>query len=314
MPSRFAYERAVRDSELPPPTRHLALTLATWADVTTGIIPDEYMPSLTRLARATGLDRSTVRRHLDRLEAEGWVERHRPSVAEARRQKKRTRYRLLIPIGDDQADAELGAQNTGTRGTAPPTVEELGAQRPQVGGTQPPELGAQNTGTRGTAPLSSSKFPEVPYQSPRAGARATTTGKPSITEQLDAAAGAACAELGRRVGRPITPRWGRRVAMHILDSSRGVVDDPARYVAAVITRERDISRFLPTPTPSGKGAEEAFADADQDAPAPSGRPTLTVHQGGAEADDDVAASYRPDARAHAARARELLARGRKTAD
>jgi DNA-binding transcriptional ArsR family regulator len=233
VPSRFAYERAVRDSGLPPPARHIALTLATWANVTTGVIPDEYMPSLTKLADSTGLDRSTVRRHLDRLEAEGWVERIRPSATEARRKKKRTRYRLLSPLEADQGADELGAQNPKVGGTEPLTEGELGAQRPQVGGAQPPELGAQNTRVGGTAPPSSSKYQEVPYQSQRAGARETTTGKPSITEQLDAAARAACAELGRRTGREITPRWGRRVAMHILDSARGVVDEPDRYVAAV---------------------------------------------------------------------------------
>ena len=283
----------MRDSELPPPARHIALTLATWADVRTGVIPDDYMPSLTRLAEATGLDRSTVRRHLDRLEAEGWVERIRPSVVEARRKKKRTRYRLLAPLEVDQ------------------DADELGAQSPQVGGAQPPELGAQNTRVRGTAPPSSSKCQEVPYQSPRAGARETTTGKPNISEQLDAAARAACAELGRRTGREITPRWGRRVAIHILDSARGVVDEPDRYVAAVITRERDVSRFLPTPTPSGRGAEEAFADRAQPETPTGGRPALTVHQGGADA---TRAPYRVDAHAHAARARELLERDRKTAE
>ena len=53
MPSRFEYERAVRGSELPSLSRLLALTVATWADVSTGIIPDRLMPSLATLESAT---------------------------------------------------------------------------------------------------------------------------------------------------------------------------------------------------------------------------------------------------------------------
>ena len=49
MPSRFEFERAVRSSELAPLSRLLALTVATWADVRTGIIPDRLQPSLSTL-------------------------------------------------------------------------------------------------------------------------------------------------------------------------------------------------------------------------------------------------------------------------
>lgn len=36
MPGRLEYERAIRRSNLPWQSRHLALTIATWADLETG--------------------------------------------------------------------------------------------------------------------------------------------------------------------------------------------------------------------------------------------------------------------------------------
>lgn len=163
MPSRFEYERAIRDSELPPLSRLLTLTLATWADVKTGIIPARLTPSLSMLESATGMDRSTVRRHLNKLEADGWVGRDRPAVAEARSKKARTQYSITIPKGVTVPESdgyELGAENTGARGTQPLVEPGLGAQRPMTRGTQPLELGAENPITRGTVPLSSSYGPK----------------------------------------------------------------------------------------------------------------------------------------------------------
>jgi DNA-binding MarR family transcriptional regulator len=90
MPSRFEYERAVRSSDLPSLSRLLALTVATWADVRTGVIPDRLQPSLTTLESATGMARASVRTHLNKLEAGGWLGRERPPVAAARAEKART--------------------------------------------------------------------------------------------------------------------------------------------------------------------------------------------------------------------------------
>lgn len=163
MPSRFEYERAIRDSDLPPLSRLLTLTLATWADVKTGIIPARLTPSLSMLESATGMDRSTVRRHLNKLEAEGWVGRSRPTVADARSKKARTQYAITIPKGVAVSESdgyELEAESTEARGTQPLAEPGLGAQRPMTRGTQPLELGAENPMTRGTVPLSSSYGPK----------------------------------------------------------------------------------------------------------------------------------------------------------
>lgn len=162
MPSRFEYERAVRSSTLPGLSRLVLFTLATWADVKTGIIPDQLNPSLTVLAEGAGMDRSTVRRHLNALEEAGWVGRKRPKVADARAEKARTHYRLTLPKGvtvPDSEGIELGAQDPKAGGTLPLDGSELGAQDPQPRGTLPLELGALCTTTRGTVPLSSSLSP-----------------------------------------------------------------------------------------------------------------------------------------------------------
>ena len=163
MPSRFEYERAIRGSELPPLSRLLTLTLATWADVKTGIIPARLTPSLSMLESATGMDRSTVRRHLNKLEADGWVGRNRPAVADARSKKARTQYTITIPMGVTVPESDgygLGAEDAEARGTEPLVEPGLGAQRPMARGIEPLELGAENPMARGTVPLSSSYGPK----------------------------------------------------------------------------------------------------------------------------------------------------------
>ncbi|HEX6518301.1 MAG TPA: hypothetical protein VF049_22260 [Nocardioidaceae bacterium] len=161
MPSRFEYERAIRASELKPPSRHLGLTIATWADVRTGIIPDRLQPSLTVLERTTGLSRATVRTHLTLLEKGGWLDRDRPSVAKARADKETTKYRLLVPKTvvlpvEDDSEARAGAA----------LVEEpLGQELPQPRAGAALELGQELTPSRAGAALSSYRStngPEVP--------------------------------------------------------------------------------------------------------------------------------------------------------
>lgn len=163
MPSRFEYERAIRASDLPSLARLTALTLATWADAKTGVIPDRMMPSLTTLEAATGMSRGAVRKHLDRLEEDGWVERKRPSVAAARSKKARTRYRLLIPRGTvvpDSPENELGHEKTETR--APHALEPsvngsgLGHEVPQARARDALALGHEVTPSRARGALKSS--------------------------------------------------------------------------------------------------------------------------------------------------------------
>jgi len=99
---RWAFERAVLASELPAPARHILLTLAVVADWPAGTTPADHTPSLTKLCDITGLGRSTVARELNRSEEQGWVDRMRPAIARARREKDRTRYRLHQPASPTQ--------------------------------------------------------------------------------------------------------------------------------------------------------------------------------------------------------------------
>ena len=95
---RWRVEDAVKASQLSPTARHVLLTLLTYVDVATGVIPYGRSPSLTNLTRDTGYARSTVAKHLELLAAWGWLDRAPPAVAEQLRGGK-TRYRLLLPPG-----------------------------------------------------------------------------------------------------------------------------------------------------------------------------------------------------------------------
>lgn len=162
MPTRFEYERAIRASELKPPSRHLGLTIATWADVRTGIIPDRLQPSLTVLERATGLSRGAIRTHLDHLEEGGWLHRNRPTVAKARADKETTKYRLLIP-----KTVSLPVEDEPETRAGDALVDEtLGQEMPQPRAGDALELGQEMPWARAGDALSSSSSSEssVEYQ------------------------------------------------------------------------------------------------------------------------------------------------------
>ncbi|MEV4830645.1 MarR family transcriptional regulator [Micromonospora sp. NPDC049257] len=147
MAERWAVERAVRDAEcrLSPSGRHLILTLLTWTDTATAVIPPQFSPSLTDLERATGMARSTITVWLNRLEELGWVTRFRPRVDDARRKRARTAYRLRIP----------------PRPVAGSTTElELVRQPDRTGPTTGPD---SNTKRRPTARGSSNTSQSHPY-------------------------------------------------------------------------------------------------------------------------------------------------------
>ncbi|GAA4439588.1 hypothetical protein [Phytohabitans houttuyneae] len=103
MPDIWAFMRAVRNSDLSHPVKHVLLTLASLADPATGVIPERFTPSLTDLSRMTSLGRSTVAESLKAVDVEnsengeGWVKRVQPSMKDARMNKAKTQYALLVP-------------------------------------------------------------------------------------------------------------------------------------------------------------------------------------------------------------------------
>jgi hypothetical protein len=160
MPGRLEYERAIRRSDLPPPSRHLALTIATWADMHTGVIPEQFQPSLGTLVVSTGLDRKTVRTHLDRLEDGKWLERHRPDPVKARTEYARTNYVLTIPEGAGSG-ADLGQELTQSGGSEP---LDLGEEIPQPRGGDTQSKGRTSPRARGGGPP---KSPPKSRESPK---------------------------------------------------------------------------------------------------------------------------------------------------
>lgn len=152
MPTKFEVTKAVRASDLPAPARLVMFVLADVATTGTAEIPEQFTPSLSVLARETGLNESTVKRHLKALENEGWVERRRPTIEAARLRGERTRYRLAIPgrtespdLGAEEAregaqEAQGGAQKEPRSGrTQRPLKEEVNQDNQGQSETDPPE-------------------------------------------------------------------------------------------------------------------------------------------------------------------------------
>lgn len=113
-PTRYDVERAVSESTLPPPQRHILLTLCTYMQRGSTAIPARYSPSLTRLTDATGWNRRTITRHLAHLETAGWLGRVKVPG-------KRTLYRVECPEpARDSEPPEVGADSPAARGAQTP--------------------------------------------------------------------------------------------------------------------------------------------------------------------------------------------------
>ncbi|KDA44872.1 helix-turn-helix domain-containing protein [Frankia sp. BMG5.23] len=148
---RWRVERAIVASDLSATARLILLTLLVVVDFQTLTTPQEFTPSLSGLARMTGLGRSTVARELERLERAGWVIRDRPSPADARSKKHRTCYRVAVPAGlpvgpvDPFAGPSVGpADPPPGPGAGPELVPERDGGSPAAGHNQHfPELPEQ---------------------------------------------------------------------------------------------------------------------------------------------------------------------------
>lgn len=109
MPGRFEYERAIRRSSLPPLSRLLALVIATWADLNTGVIPERYQPSQSVLMQATGLSKSAFLSHRTNLVQSGWLTFESPGQERARREHAQNVYAIHLPARspDDLAKGDI---------------------------------------------------------------------------------------------------------------------------------------------------------------------------------------------------------------
>lgn len=170
MPGRFEFERAIRRSDLPPLARLLALTLATWADMKTGEIPDRYQPAQSVLMQATGMSKSAFLSHRRTLVRDGWVSYDSPDPVKAREEHAQCSYRLHIPArsGDDLAKGDIA--DTGSGGARSPG--DLGARSPGDLG-----LGRQATTRVTTTP---SKYQPARACAPDPSEDQRTTAHPSL--------------------------------------------------------------------------------------------------------------------------------------
>ncbi|MFM9703642.1 hypothetical protein [Streptomyces galilaeus] len=133
MPSRFEFERAVRASSLPPLARLLALTIATWANPDTGVIPGKYQPSLSTLMVATGMSKGSLLAHRKTLDERKWVTFTSPSLDDQRRKKARNVYKLHVPAGSAADLATGSADDLDIPDTGSAADRELGQEMNQVG-------------------------------------------------------------------------------------------------------------------------------------------------------------------------------------
>ena len=137
MTTRWDVERALRDSGLPAAARHVALELLTRTGAGTAEVPAEHSPSLTTLARETGMSRRAVMRALNVLESGGWITRLR-DLKRAVTEKQPTRYRLHAPARAGDALGQEVPQSARAGGAL-----ELGQEVPQARAGDAPELGPQ---------------------------------------------------------------------------------------------------------------------------------------------------------------------------
>ena len=120
---KWRVNNAVTRSTLPPHARLVMFVLSNRADTRTAVIPDEHTPSLSDLADESGLGLATVKRHLNILEADGWVQRDRPTDEE-RVRGVRTRYRLAI--GTTPCTAQPEPSDHGSERAVPRLTVSLG--------------------------------------------------------------------------------------------------------------------------------------------------------------------------------------------
>ncbi len=212
-------------SDLAPIGRHILLVLCGRMMQGSTLIPREHSPSLTRLAAGTGWDRRTIMRHLTLLEESGWLIRHRPDPARARREHARTAYTVLMPgLGTGSPQA----RDRGTRG--------LGADSAQARDARTRGLGTGDPEARGRAPHNQ-------------------TFSDQRTDQSGDLADLVVKQLLERTGVEVTREWAEKTRDLLL--ARPGLTNPRAYIIRVITTDPHPGRWLPTPQPPPFTQEES---------------------------------------------------------
>ena len=170
----FWYAEAIRNSDLPSLSRLVALVLVGIADNASG----EVTVSLGALETFTGMSRSSVAKHLNNLEAGGWLRRIRAPGWKARTEHASTRYVTIIPNGystkrpphrEASAPDGLGLVRESVKASAP---DGLGLVRESVKAS--PSGAPSTTRTRADRGSGSASAPPPPA----AAEDSTTTDRP----------------------------------------------------------------------------------------------------------------------------------------
>lgn len=120
--NKFSWERAIAESDLPATSRLVAFTLGLHFSK----IGDSCWPSMDTVARESGLDRSTVVRHLAALRQAGWIACvHRGGSPEGG-QRTSNHYAATIPAHqlpfDTSSTGLPVAEGNGSHSVEPPIV------------------------------------------------------------------------------------------------------------------------------------------------------------------------------------------------
>lgn len=229
MTTKWQVQAAVLNSGLPAMSRLLMHTLLTRAHVETAVIAAQHSPSLSELARESGMGRSTVAKTLIALEEQRWIDRQAPAVADARK-GARTRYRLLVGLGGSVP----GVVHQGDQGSVPgglPLVHDV---------------------DQGSVPGGRKRDPSCPSDpSDRSFAEPPTTHKPgsATAGEITAVRKAVFNATGKLV-----PDDHAVLIVRQLLADRPAVRNREAYLTGAIQRDKDPHRFLPTPMPPRYGA------------------------------------------------------------
>lgn len=138
---KWQVHEAVMDSELPPPARLLMFVFADLANAETGEVPEERKEgtSIKELARRSGLDKATVKRHKRNLVALGWLLYDAPDGAQ---QSSHETGDYAIAVGrNPEPEPEAQAAPPAEAQSAPPN----NAQEVNPEAQSAPPGGAQST-------------------------------------------------------------------------------------------------------------------------------------------------------------------------
>lgn len=207
----WSWQHAIVQSDLPPTTRHVLLTLAVHMNA----MGESCYPSTATQARETGLSERTVVSHLDAAVRAGWLVRDRHGFGG--RKWARNEYRAAWPAPAEGPDP-------GARGTEAGSV---------------PGAEALNVAARGAEPDDREALKQVqsnyPLESPRESRRDRAAFK---ADPDDLAAWSAVKQgLARTRGAAWVRAWLDKLGLGLVAPNVVVLEAPSAFIAERVAQE-----------------------------------------------------------------------------